>query len=302
MDHFKQISTLVNVAAKGSLSAAAREEGVAPAVISRRLDALEERLGVKLLLRTTRTLSLTHEGSAFLEDCQRILNDLANAEASVSLGGVKASGHLRITAPGGFGRVHVAPLVLEFVRAHPDVTVSLDLSDRVVDLLNENMDCAIRIGVLPDSSLVGLKLADNQRLVVATPTYLRRHGTPSHPDDLQAHQCLNLATSGAPGGWLFTVNGHTTTHRVGGALSCNDGSTLLDWVLQDAGLAWRSRWEVQSHIQAGRLVTVLDAFMAPPTAIYAVFPQRRHLPLRVRLWLDFIKNRFGQNGYWDAKT
>lgn len=302
MDHFKQINTFVTVAAKGSLSAAAREEGVAPAVISRRLDALEERLGVKLLLRTTRTLSLTHEGSAFLEDCQRVLNDLANAEASVSLGGVKASGHLRITAPGGFGRVHVAPLVLEFVREHPDVTVSLDLSDRIVDLLNENMDCAVRIGLLPDSSLVGLKLADNQRVVVATPNYLRKHGAPRHPEDLTRHNCLNLATAGAPAGWQFTVHGRVTTHRVSGTLACNDGSSVLDWVLADAGLAWRSRWEVQAHIQAGRLVTVLDDFMAPPTAIYAVFPQRRHLPLRVRLWLDFLKQRYSQPSHWEPKT
>lgn len=302
MDHFKQITTFTTVAAKGSLSAAAREEGVAPAVISRRLDALEERLGVKLLLRTTRTLSLTREGSAFLEDCQRILNDLANAEASVSLGGVKASGHLRITAPGGFGRVHVAPLVLEFVREHPDVTVSLDLSDRVVDLLNENMDCAVRIGVLPDSSLVGLKLADNQRLVVATPSYLHKHGLPKHPEDLARHNCLNLATAGAPAGWQFTVNGQISAYRVSGTLACNDGTSVLDWVLADAGLAWRSRWEVQAHIQAGRLVTVLDEFMAPPTAIYAVFPQRRHLPLRVRLWLDFLKQRYGQPSYWEPKT
>lgn len=300
MNHFKQISTFAAVATKGSLSAAAREEGVAPAVISRRLDALEERLGVKLLLRTTRTLSLTYEGSAFLEDCQRILNDLSNAEASVSLGGIKASGHLRISAPGGFGREHVAPLVHDFVREHPEVTVSLDLSDRVVDLLNENIDCAVRIGVLPDSSLVGVKLADNQRLVVATPTYLERHGTPKHPQDLTRHNCLNLISSGAPGGWVFSLEDGATPIRVSGNLACNDGSSILDWVLNDAGLAWRSRWEVQQHLQTGKLVTVLDEFVAPPNAIYAVFPQRKHLPLRVRLWIDFLKHRYSSSAYWNT--
>lgn len=299
MNHFKQISTFVAVATKGSLSAAAREEGVAPAVISRRLDALEQRLGVKLLLRTTRTLNLTHEGSAFVEDCQRILNDLSNAEASVSLGGIKASGHLRISAPGGFGREHVAPLVHDFVREHPEVSVALDLSDRVVDLLNENIDCAVRIGVLPDSSLVGVKLADNQRLVVATTTYLERHGTPHHPNDLLKHNCLNLVGSGAPSGWLFTLNGESVALRVSGNLACNDGSSILDWVLNDAGLAWRSRWEVQHHIQSGKLVTVLDSFVAPPNAIYAVFPQRKHLPLRVRLWIDFLKHRYSTSAYWN---
>ncbi|MCR2746474.1 LysR family transcriptional regulator [Limnobacter parvus] len=299
MNHFKQISTFVAVSTKGSLSAAAREEGVAPAVISRRLDALEERLGVKLLLRTTRSLNLTHEGSAFLEDCQRILNDLSNAEASVSLGGIKASGHLRVSAPGGFGRAHVAPLIHDFVREHPEVSVSLDLSDRVVDLLNEGIDCAVRIGVLADSSLVGVKLADNQRLVVATPRYLERHGTPHHPDDLLKHNCLNLASSGAPSGWLFTQNGLAVPIRVSGNLACNDGSSILDWVLNDAGLAWRSRWEVQQHLRSGKLVTVLDQFVAPPNAIYAVFPQRKYLPLRVRLWIDFLKHRYSTSAYWN---
>lgn len=300
MDHFKQIATFAAVAGKGSLSAAARDEGVAPAVISRRLDALEDRLGVKLLQRSTRSLSLTYEGAAFLEDCQRILNDLSNAEASVSLGGIKASGHLRISAPGGFGRQHVAPLVHEFVREHPEVTVSLDLSDRVVDLRNEHMDCAVRIGVLPDSSLIGVKLADNQRLVVASPTYLQQHGVPRHPQELHAHNCLNLISSGAPSGWLFTIDGMATPIRVGGNLACNDGSSILDWILNDAGLAWRSRWEVQPHLKSGRLVSVLDDFVAPPNAIYAVFPDRKYLPLRLRLWIDFLKTRYSVDSYWDA--
>ena len=146
MSNFKEITAFVSVASRGSLSAAARAEGVTPAMMGRRIDALEERLGVKLLLRTTRKLSLTFEGSAFLEDCQRILNDLANAEASVSLGGVKASGHIKVSAPAGFGRRHVAPLLRDFLAANPEVSCSLDLSDRLVDLVNESVDCAIRIG------------------------------------------------------------------------------------------------------------------------------------------------------------
>ena len=140
MDRLKQIESFVAVATKGSLTAAAQAEGVAPAVMGRRIDALEARLGVKLLLRTTRRLSLTHEGTAFLEDCQRLLVDFANAEASVSAGGIKASGHLRITAPAGFGRRHVAPLVPDFLSQHPDVSISLNLSDRVVDIVHEGFD------------------------------------------------------------------------------------------------------------------------------------------------------------------
>src|SRR5688500_7340561 len=160
MDKLKQLESFVPVATKGRLTAAARAEGVAPAIMGRRRDALEERLGVKLLLRTTRRISLTHEGSAFLEDCQRLLADLANAEASVSAGGVKASGHLRITAPAGFGRRHVAPLVPAFLSRHPDVSLSLNLSDRIVDIVNEGVDCAVRVGDLPDSSLVSVRLAE----------------------------------------------------------------------------------------------------------------------------------------------
>ena len=183
MDRLKQIESFAAVATKGSLTAAAHAEGVAPAVIGRRIDALEERLGVKLLVRTTRRITLTHEGSAFLEDCQRLLADLANAEASVSAGGVKASGHLRITAPAGFGRRHVAPLVPSFLAEHPDVSLSLNLSDRVVDIVNEGFDCAVRVGDLPDSSLVSVRLADNRRLCVAAPAYLQRAGVPAAPAD-----------------------------------------------------------------------------------------------------------------------
>ena len=208
MDKLKQIESFVSVAARGSLTAAAHAEGVAPAVIGRRLDALEERLGVKLMLRTTRRITLTHEGSAFLEDCQRLLADLANAEASVSAGGVKASGHLRITAPAGFGRRHVAPLVPRFLAQHPDVNVSLNLSDRVVDIVNESYDCAVRVGDLPDSSLVSVRLADNRRLCVATPAYLARAGTPRHPSELARHQCLTLSSDASQTrGWAFTVDG-----------------------------------------------------------------------------------------------
>src|SRR5574339_851339 len=216
MDKLKQLESFVSVATKGSLTAAARAEGVAPAIMGRRLDALEERLGVKLLVRTTRRISLTHEGSAFLEDCQRLLADLENAEASVSAGGVKASGHLRITAPAGFGRRHVAPLVPRFRELHTDVTVSLNLSDRVVDVAGEGFDCAVRVGDFPDSSLVSVRLADNRRLCVATPDYLKRHGTPKTPAELGKHRCLLLSSeSSQPRGWAFTVDGKVIHIRPG---------------------------------------------------------------------------------------
>ncbi|ODT33678.1 MAG: LysR family transcriptional regulator, partial [Lautropia sp. SCN 70-15] len=255
MDRFKQLETFVAVATRGSLSAAAQAEGVAPAVIGRRIDALEERLGVKLLVRTTRRITLTFEGSAFLEDSQRILNDFQNAEASVSLGGVKASGHLRVTAPAGFGRAHVAPLLPAFLDAHPDVTVSLDLTDRLTDIVNEGIDLAIRIGALDDSSLVGLKLADNRRVVVASPGYLARRGTPAEPKDLAAHDCLTFGTYGNQArGWQFVIDGQLVSMRVQGAMACNDGAVLRDWAVAGRGLAWRSMGEVGEDLNAGRLV------------------------------------------------
>jgi len=296
MDAFKQVESFVSVATRGSLSAAARAEGVTPAVIGRRLDALEQRLGVKLLTRTTRSISLTFEGSAFLEDCQRILNDLANAEASVSLGGVKASGHIRVSAPAGFGRLHVAPLMRDFLDMNPDVSCTLDLTDRIVDLVNEGIDCAIRIGELPDSSLVSIRLADNRRVVVASPAYLERHGTPQMPQELSAHRCLSL---GQQRGWLFRdEDGAVVALKVGGRFECNDGSVLHEWALAGQGLAWRSLWEVDADLRAGRLKSVLDEFAAPTTGIYAVFPQRKHLALRVRLLIDHLKNHYGRPDYW----
>ena len=304
MDKLKAFESFVSVATRGSLTAAAKAEGVAPAIMGRRLDALEEHLGVKLLVRTTRRISLTHEGSAFLEDCQRLLSDVANAEASVSEGGVKATGHLRITAPAGFGRRHVAPLVPRFRAAHPDVTISLNLSDRVVDLAGEGFDCAVRVGDLPDSSLVSVRIADNRRLCVATPEYLARRGTPRAPAELVQHDCLTLSSDASQTrGWAFRVpladGVPEVTHlKPGGPLDCSDGQVLHDWCLAGYGIAWRSTWEVKAEIAAGRLVEVLEDFAAPPNGIYVVFPQRKHLPLRVRLWIDYLKHHYAQPAFW----
>ena len=301
MAKLKQLESFVSVATRGSLTAAAKAEGVAPAIMGRRLDALESRLGVKLLVRTTRRISLTHEGSAFLEDCQRLLIDVANAEASVSAGGVKASGHLRITAPAGFGRRHVAPLVTRFREQHADVTISLNLSDRVVDLAGEGFDCAIRVGDMPDSSLVSVRMADNRRLCVATPDYLRRHGTPQQPSELARFDCLTLSSDASQTrGWAFRINGELQHLKPGGPLDCSDGQVLHDWCLAGYGIAWRSTWEVEAEIAAGRLVAVLQDYDAPANGIFAVFPQRKHLPLRVRLWIDFLKHSYGQPEFWAA--
>ena len=299
MDQFKQISAFVGAATRGSMAATARVEGVTPAIIGRRLDALEERLGVKLLLRTTRRISLTFEGAAFLEDCQRILRELADAEGAVSLGGIRPGGHLKISAPAGFGRRHVAPLLARFIEDNPAVTVWLDLSDRIVDMVDENIDCAIRIGDLADSSLIGIRLGEMQRVVVASPDYIARFGMPSAPDALAEHNCLSLRQQR---GWTLRMQGEVRVVKVSGSFECNDGAVLHDWALAGKGLAWRSLWEVGEDIAAGRLVTVLDEFAAPPVGIQAVVPQRRHLPLRVRLFIDLLKTVWRDPAYWVASA
>ncbi|MEJ8849408.1 LysR family transcriptional regulator [Variovorax rhizosphaerae] len=311
MDRLKQLESFVSVATRGSLTAAAKAENVAPAIMGRRIDALEERLGVKLFVRTTRRITLTHEGSAFLEDCQRLLVEFANAEASVSAGGVKASGHLRVTAPAGFGRRHVAPLVPRFHALHPEVRISLNLSDRVIDVAGEGYDCAVRVGDLPDSSLVSLRLADNRRRCVATPQFIRRHGAPRHPADLVRFACLTLSSDASQTrGWAFRLpaapgaeGGDEVIHlRPSGPLDCTDGQVLHDWCLAGHGIAWRSNWEVEAEIDAGLLIPLLDDFAAPPNGVYAVFPQRKHLPLRVRLWLDFLKAQYEMPEYWGRRA
>lgn len=301
MDHFKQISTFVEVATRGSLSAAARVEGVAPAMVGRRLDALEARLGVKLLQRTTRKIMLTDEGAVFLENCQRILIDLENAESSISERSAKASGHLTVSAPAGFGRQHVAPLMPSFLSEHRDVILTLNLNDRIVDLISEGIDIAIRIADLTDSRLVGIKLADNKRVVVAAPTYIKRAGIPRSLGDLSRHNCLAMSNEGSQRGWTFRQNGKNVTVKVAGNMFCNDGAVLHDWALSGKGLAWRSMWEVSSEIETGRLVTVLDEFAAPGNDIYAVFAQRRHLPLRIRAFVEFLRRAYSKSDYWHGK-
>jgi len=299
MARFRQIESFVAVATRGSFTAAAALEGVAPAVISRRIDALELRLQVRLMHRSTRKLTLTPEGQTFLEDCQRVLAELAGAEAAVSQGSAQARGHLRLTAPAGFGRRHVAPLVASFLALHPELRISLNLSDRVIDLVNEGYDCAVRVGDLPDSSLVSQRLADNRRLVVAAPAYLKRAGTPQHPRELLQHECLMLSSEASQTrGWALRVDGQPSFHRQGGRLDCSDGQVLHAWCLAGLGLAWRSQWEVADDLQAGRLVSVLDAFAAAPTGVYAVTPARSLQPTRVRLWVEHLRAHYARADYW----
>jgi DNA-binding transcriptional LysR family regulator len=300
MDRFAQLEAFVSSATLGSFSAAARAEGVTPALIGRRVDALEARLGLRLFVRSTRRLALTSEGHALFAEAQAILKSMQDAETRIGQGSVKPVGLLRITAPAGFGRRHVAPLMPALCAQHPGLEVSLDLSDDFVDLVNDRYDCAIRIGELSDSSLIGIRLADNQRVVVGSPAYLKAYGTPQHPDELARHRCLPLsAQGGQTRGWLFQVEGNPVWHAIDGQLACSDGSVLHRWCLDGHGLAWRSLWEVSQDIAAGRLVTVLDRYRAPPNGIFALMPQRKLTPLRVKILVDWLKYHYRQSGYFD---
>ena len=300
MDKFKELTTFVDVAQRGSLSAAAREEGITPAMVGRRIDQLEERLGVKLFKRSTRKVTLTPEGSTFYEDCHRVLEELGSAEDALTAGAKSAAGRLIVTAPTAFGRKHIAPHLPAFLTAHPNLAVQLHLSERLVDLKNERFDLAIRIADLKSADLVAVKLARNHRLVCASPAYLRRAGQPSTLADLAHHNCLVTRHDDAVAdSWSFRDGAKAVTVKVSGNLQCDDGEVLTRWALAGEGLALRSAWEVSEEVKRGRLVSVLDDFAVPGNNIYAVFPERRLLPAKVRFFIDHLKKVFGDPPYWE---
>jgi DNA-binding transcriptional LysR family regulator len=303
MDKFRELSTFVDVADRGSFAAAAAEEGVTPAIVGRRIDALEKRLGARLLHRSTRRLTLTEDGGVFLEHCRRVLADVDVAERAVSAARHTAIGHLVVSAPAGFGRRHVAPHGPAFIRAHPQVRLSFNLSDRVVDLTREGYDLAVRIGGALDPNCVAIKLAANRRVVCGTPAYFKRRGTPRTLDDLARHNCLAFnAQGGQQHGWLFRKGGRPVNVRVAGNLDCSDGELLHRWAVEGLGLAWRSTWEIAPELERGTLVTVLDDYALPSYDIHAVYPQQRHVPARLRLFVDYLKATYGRPGYWSRAS
>ncbi|MFM0726238.1 LysR family transcriptional regulator [Paraburkholderia strydomiana] len=300
MDRFKQIETFVRVADAGSLAAAALEEGVSPVILGRRIDALERRLGVKLMYRSTRRLVVSEEGAAFLERCRGLLTEWDQAENELSAGRRAVNGHLIVSAPAAFGRKHVAPLAPAFLADKPELQVSFNLTDRVVDLVREGYDLSIRIGGTVDPNFVAVKLASNRRVVCGTPAYFRRHGKPKSLEDLPHHNCLAFNLQGGQNrGWYFRRNGKLATVRVGGTLDCNDGELLHRWVSEGLGLGWRSTWEIQQQLARGELETVLDDFALPDYDILAVYPQQRYVPARVRYFIDYLKEVYASEDYWN---
>lgn len=299
MDKLKQIEAFIAVVEHGSMAAAALTQDVTPVMIGRRINALEARLGVKLLHRSTRRIAVTEQGAVFMEQCKKALGELDRAELLVAEGRHKATGHLIVSAPAAFGRKHVAPHAPDFLRANPDVRCSFNLTDRVVDLVREGYDVGIRIGGAIDPNFVAIRLASNKRVVCGTPAYFAKHGVPRTLDDLERHNCLAFNLQGGQQrGWYFQQNGKAVTVKVNGNLDCNDGELLHRWMGEGLGLGWRSTWEIQPELESGALMTVLDDYALPDYDILAVYPQQRPVPAKIRFFIEHLKTVYGQAGYW----
>lgn len=294
-DNLTDMTAFVRIAETGSLSAAAAELDQSLAVISRRLARLEERLGVRLINRTTRQLSLTDEGVAFHQRCARILSDIEEAEAEVMRGREVAVGLLRITSTFAFARRKLAPLLHAFEAQHPGLRVHLDASDRIVNLVDEGFDVAIRFGAMTDSSLIARALAPNAYVMCAAPAYLDRRGRPGEIDDLLSHECI-LFGSPPSARWTFEDG---SSVKVQGDLTTNDGDLAHVWALEGAGIVLKSIWDVYDDIHEGRLEIVLPAMRPPASPLHAVFPHSRLAAARVRLVLDFLTRELRRQ--WDQR-
>jgi DNA-binding transcriptional LysR family regulator len=301
-DNLYEMTVFARVVSAGSLSAAARELGLSTAVVSRRLAALETRLGVRLLNRTTRSLSLTDEGANYHEACTRILTEIEEADAAVSAHGVEPQGVLKVAMSAAFGHQHIAPLIPKFAAQYPKIQLAISLSDRSASMMEEGYDVAIRIAELSDSSLAARKLAPNRRVVCASPDYLRKHGTPLTPADLAQHSCLlSNWDQGFSQTWEYRGPvGKRGTVRVTGSYACDNWEVLREWALAGLGVALKSTWDVRRHLEDGSLVALFPAYtFDTDVAIYAVYPHRRHLPAKTRVFIDFLAASFGPEPYWD---
>ncbi|SAK84455.1 LysR family transcriptional regulator [Caballeronia temeraria] len=281
---------------QGSLAATARELNLTPPAVSRRLSSLEDRLGVRLLNRTTRRISLTGEGEVYFANAQRILSDIDDMERLVSSSRAAPKGLLRVNAPLGFGRSYIGPAISGFSQVYPDVEVQLHLTDRPISLPDESIDVSVRFGEMPDSRLIAKKIASNRRLLVSSPGYLRAAGVPAHPHDLTSHQCIVLRQNEAAyGNWRLARGGRTETVKVHGKLSTNDGEVALNWALEGHGILMRAEWDIAKYLRSGRLVQVLSDYDTPPADIYAVYPERLNLSPKVAVFVDHLRQYLGQH-------
>lgn len=273
------------------LAAAGREIGLSPATVTDRLAALEAHYGARLLTRTTRSIHLTEEGRELVAGARRILAETAETEARIRLGVEKISGTICISAPSDLGRNQIAPLLDTFMEKNPEIKIDLTLSDGYVDLVGQGIDLALRFGELSDSTIKSRRLGANRRLVCAAPDYLKRNGTPLHPEDLAHHNCLIMRFGGNTDyEWSFDLNGERRAFRIKGNRIANDGGLIREWCLQGYGVALKSEWDVRADLKAGRLVALLETFVPKPTALQMVYPAGAIQPRRVRAVMDFLSN------------
>ncbi|WP_238877673.1 LysR family transcriptional regulator [Achromobacter xylosoxidans] len=292
-DLASSLEFFVLLARHRNLSTVARQLDLTPPAATKRLAQLEARLGVRLVNRTTRSISLTPEGETYLHYATRILADVREMEEVVSSSGSVPKGLLRINATLGFGRTAIAPIVSEFALHHPQVEVQLDVTDRPIDLVESGVDLGIRFGALPDQRLVARRVLSNRRFLCAAPRYLARHGTPASLRDLADHQCIiHRQNEDAYGVWRFTRDGRAETVKVHGALSSNDGDIVLNWALDGHGILVRSEWDLAKYLESGRLRVVLPEFILPSADLFVYYPSKRDLSARTRAFIDFLMARF----------
>lgn len=281
-----------------SFSAAATRMGVSKSAVSKQVSRLEDRLGARLLNRTTRRLSLTEIGAAFYERCARIAAEAEEAELAVTRLHQEPRGTLRVNAPQSFASRHLSPLLPEFLAAHPELRVDLTLADRIVDVIEEGYDVVIRIAELADSSLIARKLAYARRVVCAAPAYWDARGRPVAPADLRAHDCLGYSYLASRGEWPFEGPDGPTSVKVTGTLNTNSGDVLMDAATAGRGVVFLPTFICGAALADGRLEAVLEDYEAAPRGVFAVYPHNRHLSAKVRAFVDFLVARFQPTPPW----
>ena len=286
------------LAASPSLSAAGREMGVTTAAVSKHLAQMEKRLGVVLINRTTRRMSLTPEGELLLEHARRILREIDALDELIVQSKASPKGLLRVNATLGFGRMHIAPVISDFVRQYPEVDVQLQLSVHPPPITDDAYDVCVRFGEPPDGRVIARRIAPNRRVLCAAPAYLDRHGRPRVPRDLMEHDCIGIRQGDeAYGLWrLTTGRGRPVAVKTRGALSTNDGGVAVNWALEGHGILLRAEWDIQPYLRSGRLVAVLPQYASPDADIYAVYPPGQQLAARVRAFVDFLAAAFARQG------
>ncbi|VAX05894.1 Transcriptional regulator, LysR family [hydrothermal vent metagenome] len=299
MGQLEDMDTFVRIVDAGSISRAADQLGIVKSAISRRLTELEHRLGVQLLTRTTRQSSLTGAGRQYYEKAQEILAHVVELNAATSCAQIALNGILKISAPVSFGLLHMAPAMNEFAALHPDLTIHMDFNDRHINLVEEGYDLAIRIAELKDSRLIAQKIAPVRRLICASPDYLERMGIPEKPEDLKDHHILHYTNTQSTTWHLIDKTGHEHAASLGSKMIANNGDFLKQAAIDGLGLIYSPTFIAWDDIKSGRLVTVMTQYHCRELNAYAVYPQTRHLPQRVRKFIDFIKEKFGSKPYWD---